>query len=300
MCAQGIKWNTQEKLAIGANTDADTVIAGYANETILGIKTETLVGGWGVGVGGLKVEVIVGAQIGWVEGYKYDRIPFGQVEVVGDHVGSHGSHTTSVGTSFFVNAETSAKIQSQNLILTANQDIPEVLGVTGQAGRGPIVVHGILQPAVQAVQQVIAVPATSNTSTLSLTPTQAALIGCKNPTTNLTPASLFLTQTGATLTGITATNLVSILASALIINHATSVSLGTPDNNLTANDLGVTIVGAPAVILNTDNFKCNSAMTAIGQPAVVAPTYADLLAAAQLAASDAAAAAVAALAASYP
>jgi len=183
MCAKGIKWNTQGKLAIGANTDADTNIAGYDNETVLGESTETVVGGRGETVGGIKTEVIAGAQIAAVGGlkydtnygmrydysygYKYGRSPIGTVEDVGDCWDKKKSHTSTVGTNFFVAAGGDATIHA---------------GTIAFSGKATV---GLVSCADSAIP-------TNPSATLAMTPTSAALtIG---PTVN---ASLSLNATQA-------------------------------------------------------------------------------------------------------
>jgi len=198
MCAQGIKWNTQEKLAIGANTDADTVIAGYDNETIVGVKTETLVGGWGVGVGGLKTEVIAGAQIGAVGGwkvdynygqrydysfgYKFDRSPIGTVESVGDFWHWNHSHTMTAGTSFIVVAGETATIHA---------------GTISFAGTASVMLSSCVEPANTAN------PRTS----CELTPAGGAITFAQDPALGLAPAAL------------------SVAANMAVVSHPTQVNL---------------------------------------------------------------------------
>jgi len=139
MCAQGIKWNTTKPLQIGANKDADTLIAGYDNGTVLGEKTETVVGGRGEGVGGLKTEIIAGAQIGAVGGlkfdynygmkydysfgYKFGRSPMGTVESVGDFWHWDNSHTSTVGTTFFVGAGETATIHAGTIAFQGTDEV---------------------------------------------------------------------------------------------------------------------------------------------------------------------------------
>jgi len=121
-------------------------------------------------------------------------------------------------------------------------------------------------------------------------------MGGQNTETNKTPASLSLNQTGAILTGITAGNLVSILAAALTIQHATSVSLGTTAlNNLIANASGMTITGTPRTIINGGmGVNINGPLINMGEPVVTNATFAAQLAAAEAAAAATAAAAAAA------
>ena len=239
MCAQGIKWNTQGDLAIGANKDADTVIAGWDNETILGEKTETLVGGWGVGVGGLKTEVIAGAQMGFVGGRKYEvtvgygidytygmkysRIPLGAVEVVGDFSGHHDSHTSTVGTSFFVGAGETATIQAATIAFSGTTAV------------------GLVSCADSAIP-------TNPSATLAMTPTSAALtIG---PTVN---ASLSLNATQA------------------LVEHPSLVNV--------ACGAAVYIKLAPAMMsLNAATTQINGESVNLGMPPMANPALATTLA----------------------
>jgi hypothetical protein len=296
MCAQGVNCTTSKPLTICGNQNAEQLIVGWSNETVLGEKSETVTPAWGVGVLGLKTDIIVGMQLGMILGFKgeytmglkYDRVPYGEFHVVGDFSGAHASHSMTVGTSFFVNAGVYAQILSPTLILTASDP---VLAVDAVPETPEILSPGGL--VIQAfVPGIPAVAATTNATTLSLLATQALLTGGGNTTTNLHPANLALTQAGATLTGITQANLVSILAAALLINHTTSASLGISNgNSITANADGVTIIGLPAVMVNCNEFQVNAGQTALGQPAVTVATYAALLQAAEAAATAAATAA---------
>jgi hypothetical protein len=277
MCAQGVNWKTAQPYTTQAKNNSETFVFGCQNDTIAGEKTEIVSPLWLVGVLGLKAEVVVGAQVGWVEGYKYDRVPLGQVEVIGDHWGGHGSHTTSVGTSFFVGAGESAKIQSPDLTLTATAEVsapvaavyPMIMTKTGlQQGPVPIT------PAAAAV---------NNTTTLQLLTTQATLTAGANETIQqaTTAASLTLNQTQAQLTGfsktgVTPSNAVTINADSLSCQHATAANIGTSNTNcLTANNLGVTISGAPAVILNgtAEGVSINGSLIKLGQPVVTSANF---------------------------
>ena len=308
MCAQGVNWNTAQPYTTTARNNSETFVFGAQNDTIVGEKTEIVVGGWGVGVVGPKVDVIAGAQLGMVLGVKgeytfglkYDRVPYGEFHVVGDFSGAHASHSMTVGTSFFVNAGVYAQILAPNLVLTASAvaqaAVPGIPGVPGTPGKaGYMGLNGWVDP-VAAVDEIPAVPGTDavyNATTLSLLATQALLTGGGNTDTNPHPASLALTQDGATLTGITPANLVSILAAALLINHTTSASLGVSSgNSLTAYTGGVVISGMTGGIFmngGAAGVKINAGVVGLGEPAVPPATYADLLLAAQTAATDAAA-----------
>ena len=294
MCAKGINWNTTYKLHIGANQDADTTVVGWENDTTLGEKTETIVGVWGVGVVGPKVEAVIGAQIGiiagfkgeWTTGLKYDRVPYGEVHIVGDHTGVHASHSTTIGTSFFVNAGDYAQIVAPTLILTAIAPVAAVDAVN-EIPQKVSPLGNIIQAYVPGKPPVLA---TTNATTLSLLATQALLTGGGNSTTNLHPANLALTQAGATLTGITPSNLVSISESALLINHATEANFGISNgNSVTAASNGVFVNSASGVFLNggTAGVVANGTVK-LGEPSAYIPSYQSLLTAAETAATDAA------------
>jgi hypothetical protein len=304
MCAQGVNWNTAQPYTTTARNNSETFVFGAQNDTTVGEKTEIVIGGWGDGVVGPKVDVIAGAQLGMILGVKgeytfgvkYDRVPYGEFHVVGDFSGAHASHSMTVGTSFFVNAGVYAQILAPTLILTASAVASEAQPEVKQQNFQPP--YWGLSGWVDAVPYVAAqaaVPAVYNTTTLSLLQTQALLTAGGNSTANPHPANLALTQAGATLTGITPENLVSILAAALLINHATSASLGISNgNSITANAAGVTIIGNPAVTVTGAKFVVAAPQTYIGQPAVTVATYAALLKAAEAAAEAAATAAAAA------
>jgi hypothetical protein len=239
MCAQGIKWNTQEKLAIGANTDADTVIAGYDNETIVGVKTETLVGGWGVGVGGLKTEVIAGGQIGAVGGlkvdynygqrydysfgYKFDRSPIGTVESVGDFWHWNKSHTMTAGTSFFVAAGETATIHAGDIAFS---------------GKATVALVSCADSAIP----------TNPSATLAMTPTSAAL-----------------------LIGPTVKATLSLNATAALVEHPSLVNV--------ACGAVVFIKLAPTMMqLNAATTQINGASVNLGMPPMANPALATALA----------------------
>jgi hypothetical protein len=236
--------------------------------------------------------MILGVKGEYTLGFKYDRVPYGEFHVVGDFSGAHASHSMTVGTSFFVNAGETAEIQSKIITLTASSEVPEITeddaaaqnaaaaSAYASAYAGLVSLQGVAA-AGPPPPPIVAVEATTNESILTLTDVEARLTGGQNTTTNTTPASLSLTPAGATLTGITAENLVSILAAALLINHTTSASLGVSSgNSITANPAGVTIIGAPAVVVTGEKFQVNAPQTYLGTPAVTAATYADLLTAA--------------------
>lgn len=301
MCAQGVNCKTTQVYTYTAENKSEAFVLGTQNDTIVGEKTETVVGGWGVGVVGPKVDVIAGAQLGMILGLKgeytfglkYDRVPYGEFHVVGDFSGAHASHSMTVGTSFFVNAGDYAQILAPTLILTASAVATEAKPEVKQQNFQPAKVGTFgWVDAVPYIAPQAAVPAVYNTTTLSLLETQALLTAGGNPTSNPHPANLALTQTGVTLTGITPENLVSILAAALLINHATSASLGISNgNSITANADGATIIGIPAVMVNCTKFQVGAEQTNLGQPAVTVATYGALLQAAEDAAEAAATAA---------
>ena len=128
MSEQGVNLTTEKELKIGVYENMDQLVEGFNNETVLGESTETVVGGRGETVGGIKTEVIAGAQVAAVGGlkfdynygmkydysfgYKYDRSPIGAVEDVGDYWDAKKSHTSTVGTSFFVGAGVKATIHA--------------------------------------------------------------------------------------------------------------------------------------------------------------------------------------------
>ncbi len=128
MSEQGVNLTTEKELKIGVYENMDTLVEGFNNETVLGESTETVVGGRGEAVGGIKTEVIAGAHVAAVGGlkyeynygikydysygYKFGRSPMGTVETVGDYWDAKKSHTSTVGTSFFVSAGVKATIHA--------------------------------------------------------------------------------------------------------------------------------------------------------------------------------------------
>ena len=237
MCAQGIKWNTTKPLQIGANKDADTLIAGYDNGTVLGEKTETVVGGRGEGVGGLKTEIIAGAQIGAVGGlkydtnygmrydysygYKYGRSPIGTVEDVGDCWDKKKSHTSTVGTNFFVAAGGDATIHA-----------------------GTIAFSGTTQ-----VQFTSCANSALPVAALSMTPTTAALT-IASPALD-PPAGLNLTADSAAL------------------SHPTLVSLGCGTGGVVNIRLAATMMS-----LNATTTQINGTTVELGMPPIENPDIA--------------------------
>ena len=312
MCAQGVNWKTAQPYTTTAKNNSETFVFGCQNDTIAGEKTETVSPLWLVGVLGLKAEVVVGAQIGiqvgfkgeWTEGYKYDRVPLGQVEIVGDHWGGHGSHTTAVGTSFFVGAGTSAAIDSPDITLTATEEVTAAV-----AAFFPLIINAQGKQ-VPSNTQTPAVTAVNNTSTLKLLTTQATLTAGANETKQqtTTAAQLILSQTTAQLTGFTTTgtdgsNTVCLTSASLLCQHQTEATFGTPTNYITASATGVNITGVPGVILNgvADGVSINGSIIKLGEPVVTSAGPAAQTAAALAAAQAAAAAArAAATAAAYP
>jgi len=292
MSEQGIKLTTEKSLDIGAYEDMDTLVMGFNNETVLGESTETVVLFKGEAVAGLALSAVGGLRADITLGYKYDRVPMGAIEEVGGYIDSKHYHISTVGTTFVVGAGTSATIHSPDITLVASAAVPEVVAVP------PII---FLSKVVNI--PVAGVPASTATSKLILNSSFATLMGGSNTQTNKNPASLTLNQTGAILTGITAGNLVSILAAALTIEHATQASLGTSANNvLTATaTTGVEITGTPGVILNGEvtGVKINGSIIQIGEPVVTNATFAGQLAAAQAAAAAAQAEAAAVLAETF-
>jgi len=257
MCAQGIKWNTTQPLQIGANKDADTLIAGYDNGTVLGIKTETIVGGRGEAVGGIKTEVIAGAQIAAVGGlkfdynygmkydysfgYKFGRSPIGTVEAVGDFFHWNNSHTMTVGTSFFVGAGLKATIHA---------------GTIDFAGTSSISLLCCGDPTVAARTR----------TTLAMTTTNAAL-----------------TYTSPTLTSSAA---FSLTTQAALVAHPVGVNIACG-----AAATAVSIALAPGLMsFNADATQLNGNNVLLGMP----PTF-DATVTAQLAALAAESAALLAL-----
>ena len=300
MSEQGIKSTTDE--------DMYTLVEGGNNEVVLGESTETVVLAKGEAVGGIKMEVVAGlalSAVGGVRaditlGYKYDRVPMGAIEAVGGYIDTKHFHTSTVGTTFFVAAGTSATIHSPDITLVASAAVAAVVAVAAVPGKAAVVggTGIVFSPAVPAIPGTPGVPASTATSNLILKSSFATLMGGSNTQTNKNPASLTLNETGAILTGITAGNLVSILAAALTIEHATQASLGTSATNvLTANDTGVQITGTPGVILNGEpsGVSINGSMIKIGEPVVTNATFATQLVAAQAAADAAEREAAAAL-----
>ena len=309
MCAQGVKINTTQNLKIGANQDADTLVCGWNNEITLIEKTDMVVGARAEGTAAVKAEVVVGAALSAVGGvradmtlgYKYDRIPMGAMEVVGGYIDRKNYHVSTVGTVFFVGAVETAQIKSPVITLTASKPVAATPLIPAVLYQAAVIVPGslaILTPEVAAQPEKPAVAASTATSSLILNQDSATLMGGQNTETNKTPASLLINATGVTLEGITEGNVVSILAAALTIIHATSVSLGTTaTNNVVANASGVTITGTPQTIINgTGGVNINGSMIKMGEPVVTNATFATLLAAAQAAAAAAAAQAAAAAA----
>lgn len=208
MCAQGIKWNTTQPLQIGANKDADTLIAGYDNGTVLGEKTETVVGGRGEGVGGLKTEIIAGAQIAAVGGlkfdynygmkydysfgYKFGRSPMGTVESVGDSWHWDNSHTSTVGTTFFVGAGETATIHAGTIAFQG----------TAQVG----LISNTASLILTAASSTLAFGASTSALTLNATSFTAvhpvqSVIGAGASSVSVTPATIAINAPTAFLNG---------------------------------------------------------------------------------------------------
>ena len=324
MCAQGVGLYTNQKLAIGADQDADTLVVGFNNEITLLEKTDMVVGVRAEGTAGpAKVEVVVGAALSAVGGlradmtlgYQYARSPMGSMEEVGGYIDRKNYHVSTVGTSFFVGAGATATIHSPIILLTASKALPEITQATADAQNLAAASAYAAQVSLQGVAAVpplpppiVAVVATTNTSTLTLTDVEAVLTCGKNTTTNTSPASLSLSQTDAILTGFTTTgtdgsNTVCLTSASLLCQHQTEATFGTPTNYITASATGVNITGVPGVILNgvADGVTINGSIIKLGEPVVTSAGPAAQTAAALAAAeAAAAAAAAAATAAAYP
>jgi hypothetical protein len=208
------------------------------------------------------------------------------MEVVGGYVDTKNIHVSTVGTVFFVGAGTSASIKSPDIALTAAEDVPEVTAAQAAAKNSTAAalrsLYGTPLP-----PPAVASAATTNKSTLNLTPTAVTLtagLSAANPN----PAMLSLTNTGGTLRGSVQGNAVSILSNALTINHATSASLSSgAASSVTASAASVTIQAAETIINGDGGVKINGPLINLGQPVVTNAALTTQLAAAQEAAAAA-------------
>jgi len=132
MSEQGVNLTTEKELTIGVYENMDELVEGFNNETTMGELIATVVGGRAEGVGGLKTDIVAGAQVGHVGGIKYEvtygygykynyggkysRSPVGYVDTVGTRtLFTDSAHTSEVGTNFFLHCGADATISAAEI-----------------------------------------------------------------------------------------------------------------------------------------------------------------------------------------
>jgi len=205
MGTRGTSFTSEATVEIAGYEFSDQVIEGNTNTSILGVKTETIVGGLGIGVAGVWTDVAfvkmefsslkLGVNYGSIGefhyGWKYERSPVGTFE-------GHdtlfqiiqGAHWTDTQQTWHVSAGTNATMTAPAVTFRATQSAAIGCGTSGvlatatelSANFGPTVALK-LTAAAASLTHSVAVSVKSGTNALSVSP-QQIFMGAPKVTVN--------------------------------------------------------------------------------------------------------------------
>ena len=205
MGTRGTSFTSEATVEIAGYEFSDQVIEGNTNTSILGVKTETIVGGLGIGVAGVWTDVAfvkmefsslkLGVNYGSIGefhyGWKYERSPVGTFE-------GHdtlfqiiqGAHWTDTQQTWHVSAGTNAAMTAPLVTFRATQSAAFGCGTSGvlatttelSANFGPTVALK-LTAALASLTHSVAVSVKSGTNALNVSP-QSIVLGAPKVNVN--------------------------------------------------------------------------------------------------------------------